>query len=201
MLVEITLGDEALEYIRASLAEGGALSHELLRLPLEQGEVKTWLPATVAAGAARDFADGWSAPSEGGGWRWVAPLVAAYLRQGEDRYCVVETLWGPYDSGLHAHGGRYFVHDAEVCYLLTSASSMDDINRALTWARRYPFVAVLTVFDRRLRGIDAGENIDTSALRGMADGAELLLIGAYDDQGALVWARRPGIPDLQGRHS
>lgn len=192
MLHEIVLGREALAYVRSSLSEGSALSHYLLALPLEEGEVKSCVPAGVERVEASDLPDGGRLGFAGEGWRWVAPFVQAYLSLGSRRYGMFETLWGPDDPAVGQRPVPYLVHEDEVYYLLTPQSTEQEIRSVLRAARSYPFVGALAREEREIANTSVGQRIGAQVLKAVAEGTDHLLIGAYDDDGALVWSRSRG---------
>ncbi len=180
----------AIPYIRSSLAAGSTLAQHLLRLPLDEGRVITHLPEETSPEAVEQFETGYRAS-----WREIrehlVTFIAAYLKGYEKRYGIFETFVRLGDPAFHPLEEQFLSHKQEVYDFVSSEDSSSDIVYAtLRLARPYPFVGVLTSIPEDRPNIRTGHVLTIDEIEMLTSRAEYILIGAYDDEGTLIWSKQ-----------
>jgi hypothetical protein len=208
MVTEVELGSEGIAYIRAYLSEGKELSRYLLKLPLEQGRVVSYLPPTVNPDASREFEVGGQSvldmnsqyeigteahkivgPLGAANELHLANFISAYLSQPGKRYAIFEhALAEPGDLWLSQTSIRFFTCDTGVYIFLNQQdASLDAILAALRAARTYRLTGILsgpTSFPE----IPIGHEVTLDVLRVLAATTAYVIVGAYDGEGELIWS-------------
>jgi hypothetical protein len=192
MLKKVQLGSEAIRYIAGSLSEGRSLSKYLLVLPLEKGNVTTWVDSAtdhvalthfktggIIAGEARRKAD-----------RMLARFVSSYLAQADTRYGIFEhALASEGDPFLLTKRINYFVHKSEVYFFVTSKDGTPTkVDEAIKVARTYFFTGLLADLPDS-QNIMNHQEADITLLKSLVDNTNHIIVGAYDGEGNLLWSR------------
>lgn len=127
-------------------------------------------------------------PSE----RIVTALIQQHMRQGENLYFVV---WGGYarptDPWLAElpPNERMFFHDESVYwYLDHGADSEEEAAEVLGSAPFWNRIGALARVPERDGCIRPRQNVTDEELRAVADGTVVLVMGAYDGEGYVVWS-------------
>jgi len=191
MLKEFKLGSEAISYIRSQLGLGYSLAQHLLNLPLEQGQVTTYLPALTSDEAKRSFDKGGVVDRSEEPLHKVVTLVSAFLREQVKGYAVFEGFWR--DRSLFATAKeQHLFYEPEAIYYFASSANPDPvyIEAAVRAGRSYPYIGVLTSLPEGKPDIQSGTNVTSQQLRELASRAQHIVVGSYDDEGYLIWARR-----------
>jgi hypothetical protein len=198
LLSERVLGGAALEYVQSQLQQGWTLAQRLLELPLSSGRMTAYLPHDVGPRNTLDFDEGlFSREESGEAWARSLDLVRSHLSKPDRPYALTESFMNRGDSGLRPIRDSYFIFRSEVVFFLTSRET--DPIRIRTFfrdARIYPFVVALTSLPAGMQEIEACDDpetcpdVDPTVLGAIAARTEKLLIGAWDDEGVIVWTRR-----------
>lgn len=211
---EITLGTEAIDYIRQRLASGNTLATWLLqRADIDNGRVVTFLPPYVNEEAAKEFTTGGkiSEPffeshenvtnDQASAWKMVptpntdlllVETIQAFLTTGEERICILEDpLAKANDPGLTTAGARVLVFKEEVYYLLSEPEVegkrvLESIRRAAT---HWLFIGAMTSMPKGFAFTPDTQQLTARELRAIAEQTEKIIIGAYDGEGYLIWNR------------
>jgi hypothetical protein len=215
MITEIELDRDAITFMRSCLSEGNTLSKHLLRLPLDEGRVVTYLPLTASPDAIKRFAVGGIIPTtrlqhevDAGKYEFVqlsraevelklADLISAYLNQPGSRYAIFEhALAEPTDPWLAQTSAKFFTYRSEVYIFLTSQDiSTKAIVSAIRTAATYRFTGILCTTSK-LPDLGTGQVVEQDTLRALAKSTEHIIVGAYDGESEIVWSRpRPNIAD------
>lgn len=187
MLIEIELGDEALAFIRSSLETNTTLSSCLLRLPLNDGKIHSYLPFGVSPSALSAFEAGGIA-SANETQEHLVEFIFSYLNTSEIALAVFESYASPGDPFLKSADQRYFVVNNEVYYYLTfSERTAEAIGKALRWARNYPFVCALTSCSDVSLLQNQGVEVSLRFIEALASRTKIIVVGAYDEEAYLLW--------------
>jgi hypothetical protein len=211
---KVSLGLDAVEYVRECLLKGHTLSQCMLeRGDLFQGTVFACVPSSVNSRTAGNFRDGPLLPepkpethihqrSKDGSTLTLVPVpntdkilaevVKTFLEMTKAGSCVFEeAVARPSDPCMSSSTTEWIEYDDEVYYfLLHSDASLPKIQQAIRQAASvYPgLIGVMT------RMLDSEfslkrKRITASGLRELARNAAKIIIGAYDGEGYLIWER------------
>jgi hypothetical protein len=191
MLKEFEFGSEAIIYVQSCLSSGNTLSRRLLKLTLGSGRVTAHLPANVSPVTAREFEFGGIAKGGENPWSHLAAFIAEYLSGQGKRYAVFEAIERKGDPCVSSLDKKFFTHGSELYFFLTSRDQdLSSITGTIRAARSYPFVGALTSVPEDEPDIRADFEVTTDVLEKLAARTEHILIGAYDDEGVLIWSER-----------
>jgi hypothetical protein len=211
---EIEVGTEGLNYIKDRLAEGNSLSQALLNSrDLASGKVTTYLPAAISDREAKQFSTGGklriprrlsvTLAIRGSNWRiepkpnldtYIVKMIRSFLGQ-RGSCCIFEDAKSrPTDPWIQSEDGRIKNLDDEVYYVLDEKDANDEekIARTVRDAQSgWHFVGVMSLPPRNGRLSGGGRNLSADDLRALAERAVVILVGAYDGEGYLVWSKNP----------
>lgn len=212
-LVEISLGSEAIEYIRTRLGEGQTLARRLLeKVDLTEGAVTTLLPDDVSEEAARQLTWGGKLKVDPGNVHYLpgsngrlyrvqrvptleAELVSAiqsYLKGASCRVCVFEDdFLRASDPGMESEQGRILPFGEEVYRAVSEASSEDEIAYAVQMVNSsWPaLIAVLASLPSEQDLSSVMSKLGPDEFDLLAEHTDKIVIGAYDAEGFLTWSR------------
>jgi hypothetical protein len=195
MLKSFEIGAAAISYIRAQLSDGQRLSQSVLdRVALDEGSVSTMLPETTPADALLRFSAGGVA-RRGETEPVVVQGIVEYLRAPACIVLLEDALVKRGDASLRRLSkGNFSTCGSEVYYFLGGHDNTPEVVReTIRFANSFRFFAVLGRLPLWLNGLRGGAEISPSDLEQIAGGADYLLVGAYDGEGDLVWARKPRV--------
>lgn len=181
------LGADAVSFIRSELAQGRDLAALITKLPLEQGSVVTFLPASVGAQELGDFGSGGVAGGDQN--ENLAQLIGAYLGSDVKRICVFEHPAAR--RGDPVRSSDFFTVGDTVLTFVTAVASQSRVERAAREAHWYPGIGILSSLREGEPPIPPQSVQPESCLVDLVANIEHLLIGAYDAEGWLVWSK-PG---------
>jgi hypothetical protein len=213
---EISLGPEAIGYIRDCLANGKTLATYLLKRPdLENGSVRTFLPPDVSKEAASQFRLGgklkrdpetfvYRTAPDGSTTRWepvpntdpwLLSILQEFLRGGTEKLCAFENeLALPGDPWLSLPRWdvlQTVTFDNEVYHLLSNKDVGND-ERILTTVRAahsWLFIGAMTsLFGPPDLPLEGG-TVDDEVVKMFAQRAEKIAVGAYDGESYLIWSK------------
>jgi hypothetical protein len=187
---ERSVGAEALAYIDNCLLRGSTLAHKVRSVDLASGEVITYLPEGADPRAMLRFDEG-GIGDQDASRSWVCSLVCRYLNSAAGRCAVFETPWLCTDPCVHDWSAlQWFSHaGALFAFVASGCCSTQAVAAALHAARRYPFIAVLSQFSPDMLCRWQGVDFATELLGEMAARTDHILVGAYDEESALLWSR------------
>jgi hypothetical protein len=191
VLKRFTLGQAAIPYIRSWIGIGDdALGPLLLNLPLEAGTVTAWLPPGTPPAYLIDRLESGAVIAPGQHEPWMGSFIVRYLQGGQGRYVVEPTFMRPGDPPVAALKVPFFTYQRQVyVYLPWTRPDLALAERVLCHGRAYPFVAALTSLPEGHAKVGSGEDVAESSFSLLAQRAEMLLVGAYDEETAIVWER------------
>jgi hypothetical protein len=206
-LIEISLGKEAVEYVRARLKNGKSLARHISQMrDLNRGLVRTVLPDYVTRESAREL--------RAGGKLWRNPLEFQYI-QGKKYLTRIEPVPSLNEdlakailSSLPSHtwileegigtasspwirkrDGNLIFYQDEVYEVLDSSSSKGEVAHALAILNRtYPPLLAFSLSiasPSQLWGI--GGQMNRHAFDVVAEAIDSIVVGAYDGEAFIYW--------------
>jgi len=201
---EFHFGPEAIVYIREQLAKGLTLASYLLRLPLEEGVVRAYLPDTASEEAAQNFREGgvregifldelasyMALPKEEEDDS-LTTLILEHLAKSDAPLVVFEDAAGsPEFPAWQSPKHQYFIFNSEVYHFLNPQDvDLRRIHRTIWTAHVYPFIGILTSRSTAEQEIGDRQKVTADTLEKLANRTRHLVIGAYDLEGELIWSR------------
>ncbi|TEB15729.1 hypothetical protein Psfp_01960 [Pelotomaculum sp. FP] len=198
---EVTLGSEAVVYIKDILKYGNTISKYLLQsYDFEKGKVVTYLPYDINNEDARHFKVGGKikSPAE---YENSFPIPIAYLmnsiklflKGGESRLCIFEDVTSkPKDPRISSKDDRIYIYGDEIYYALfgEDAENNEKIHDTI-WDSdsHWHFVCIMTSLSKKSFYLRNNKNLNANELKMLVEGTERVAIGAYDGEGYLIWTR------------
>ena len=191
MLKSYQFGPEALQYIEAQLREGNQLSQYVLEYcPLEEGSTWAFLPDGVSPDALSRFNTGGIANTKETQAAIVENTVE-YLKKTRAAAVFEDMMSLPADPALLGSGLDFVVCGPQVYLSLIYPNlDLDSFSHALRFATSYTLLGVISDVTSDLAPLPRGARVQASLLQKVAARAVRLLVGAYDGESVLIWARR-----------
>ena len=187
-LIEIELGEAGLNYIREYLATGREFAEELSKIAPSSGTTLAPVPFGTSKDRALQFSVGglFAYGSWPGLLRWLSERL---VKDSEDAYFVVQDMWlQPQDLRDPEDPAPIFSADA-IYYMIDTKEAtperIDELRRALG---SFPFLGVLVPKALLPRGATPVE-ISKAMTTEIPQQVRLICIGAYDEEGLVLWHR------------
>ena len=216
---EITLGPEAVDYVRDRLVTGKTLAKLLLdRGDLDKGKITAFLPTDADLSKVNNFSRGGVLPAppletyhhyttpDGtktvmapvpGTSNQLAAMVQEFLNRSDKRIGLFESAVAkPTDGFLstpNAKDLRVLSFQGNVYYLLKHQDNSEKIEKTLRYAKSFRALGVLVHLSKD-KFLPFGEDsvpkeLTLDELKVLAEETEKMIIGAYDGEGYLIWTR------------
>ena len=191
MIIQRDLESDVYPYIRETLSYGFALEQRLLTLPLEQGRAYTYLPDHVDGLPLHDFKTwGFWSP-----YHWtdaeniVESDIKRYLQKEEGIYkyvLVEEVMWPTSTDNIFEECTSVAYYHDEIYYYLTDADTEEYIEKVIDMGQNWRGVGVCFHSSQPL-DLHHGKPIPEPVFDTARDNLDILLIGAYDEEGWILW--------------
>jgi hypothetical protein len=202
---EIVLGKTAYAYLQEQLASGKTLGRLLLARALESGRIQTFLPSYITDTQALDLETGGKLPSSGPShrftdaagrnWRmepksdmddFYARWLHAKLRESPTgSVCLFEdAIVSASDPTFKRIRTRSVTYGEDVYHLALPEDSVEQIGMTLHQAGSWLTIGVLTTGLKLAKG---GHIVTAEQLHEAARETSLILVGAYDGEGFILW--------------
>lgn len=199
---DIELGAAGLVYVRECLEAGKTFSRLLLKThDLNTGTAVTKLPAGIEEAAAKDFDSGGKLPelyprtsnlqAVPDSDFLLIPEVNRFLSESSANICILEdSLANPTDPFLQSVKTRYSAFQDEVYHLICQPdNNSDTISKTLRQAHSWLTIGALTSTPQETGICGQRGDLTLSNLTTMAQGTEVIIVGAYDGEGYVIWSK------------
>jgi hypothetical protein len=215
--IEIPLGKEAIEWVRKTLTEGNTLSKYLLEnINVDTGNVITFLPPEADIEKARTQFE-WSVipMSPRSEWVWLkethngkhpvaipvhrtvepqVEIISKFLEADSNRLCVFEDMMmSPKDPVFFKETNVVWLFNEEIYHIVFSSEkhTFEQIRSAISHAASaWPhFVGTITAFPDLSQTRPFRKQLTNLELKTIAQNTQKLIIGAYDNDGYLIWSK------------
>lgn len=117
----------------------------------------------------------------------LSPIIMKFLARSPNNCALFESMASPNDPAIKDKRTRFFsIDDETILYVIATEVSKEMLQDVLTWAADYPFTCVLThATDVQMLAMK-NNKIRDSTLKEMVDSTEMLVLGAYDEEGYLL---------------
>jgi hypothetical protein len=190
-LIQIELGNSEFVYFQNQLSRGNAYAKQLLPF-CSHGRLVTFLPEEIIDEKI-DFSNsialtyGINIYAEVR--KTIYDFVASFL-QVNGRLAFIETYYYPREVPELIGGLTIVTFENEVYYVLRSEERLEKIKEAFSSARDYPFICGLIDMKDNLETIIEGQQLTREKLQIWLENTQLIIIGAFDNEGFLVWIRQ-----------
>jgi hypothetical protein len=201
-------GSDALKYIRDQLDIGGSLANYINTLPIEIGEVYSFVPKDTTNENLYNFSSGGIYPFDKRLLKSknILPVrnnakfsmvdeIQNYLKISDTNCCLFEdTVNIPSDSWIKASGIEYiYIKDKEMFYYFDKLNnSAEKINEALTKSENYSFTCGLSSLSKNdHKKFATFEEINMELIMLFVKSISLFFVRAYDGEGYLMWVKSP----------
>jgi hypothetical protein len=194
----VTLGSDAVAYIREELVHPDPLADALRQLPLETGRVTSYVRSQTTDDELRKLRAVPKDPDNEGGRAHVMMIkfVYDYLQQGGKRVLIM----GSHPTHLldtrmfnHLILGRlgrewaeWVVCEERMYFCATEVSSYDRVHHVFDDVQAMTIFGVLA--SNLPRSVTPQEVVTQTALADVVRLADHVLVGAYDSGGMLIWS-------------
>lgn len=188
MLKKFELDFDAIKYVKYSLAQGSTISQELLSLPIEKGNVTTYLPSTTTKSQRNNFEVGGLIKNNEVHNNLIY-VISDYLSTNTENLAIFETLARPGDKWIQASKCHIITYDQSEVYNFIAPNIADykEIDTAIRHSRSYPFIGILTHANNKQINLSSSVSITKKQINELVKKTCCILIGAYDDEAVLVW--------------
>lgn len=190
---KFTLNQRIVDYIRGELQQGRTLSRYLLELPLEQGQVFAYLPDDTPVEMANevDILHPYIIGAEVAKLQ-LSSFLSAQLRARENALVVFENAvaWSTDANYGPSSRHQFFSFGREVYnFLVPDDAESEKVMATIRATIAYPFIGVITSLPEYRPRLQVSERVEEALLIELADRAEHIVIGAYDNQAQIIWSR------------
>ena len=188
-LVEVAVGVEGVEYLRSILKQGTGMCQHLLKLPLANGVAFSPIPSRVSTERAIKFNTG-GVMTMRDTRRWLGIHLTSLSEKFPSGTIILQDIWArPSDPAvLTAKSGSLLTRE-HVYYYLKASDCDEQLFRALTEdVTSFLLVGIFTRWPGPRTPMPAsGELIDDSVIEDATKETEEVFVGAYDQEGVVVW--------------
>jgi hypothetical protein len=186
----IDLGTEGISYVKTSLQQGSGLCAEVLQLPLANGGSFAPLPRHTTVERAKKFDIG-GVTSRRDSLAWLADHVQSLWQAATIGTLVIQDIWAkPSDPPVYVSAFDKFVDGENIYYFIDGSNAefrcIQGAARAVT---SYLFVAFLSRISFANNALPHDRFLPRSLIGEIARATEEIFVGAYDQEGLVVWHR------------
>jgi len=184
------LGSAAIEYLRSYLWPNRPLSRGLASLPLEKGDIFTWLPAALDPDQV-DLHEGALGLSAIDSHNLLTSFVSRYLQEHANGIAIFEDqVASAGDAWLASEPCPYVVHGTSLYFYRTSNDARTElVSKTIAKAVDWRSVGALISSDEDTSAFQQRQEVGGLLLERLGERAEHMFVGAYDGDGFLVWSR------------
>jgi hypothetical protein len=194
-LVCHVFGEEGAAYVQAYLEENASWGKRLgalllARADIGAGSVRAWIPEGHKARAGQDFEHSLATKEV---WARDRPCMGEFLvdrlRQvGDGAVLLSEDAYARPTDGWIAQSDRHLVFCGDDVYDLATAETAADQVDALVYGAFWdPAVAIVGRLPGSAPPLSSKQGLDESVLAHVATTATAIAVGAWDEEGAVVW--------------
>lgn len=193
MLKKVNLKEESIEYIQQQLSMGGVLSSQLMKLNLYKGSVFTFFPSTFSPHISIDFSESLEFLTGEKVSKEFDALISDYivnnLGLNERKIAIFETMWNINDPIVAKRALQYFSINGRKYDFVKGRNDTESIINYINDARGYPTVISIIETGHEYLDIKDKSKFKEEKLSELADSTEVLIIGAFDGEGYLLWQK------------
>jgi hypothetical protein len=193
MIKLLKLSEEAFEYIRNELSQGGYLPQRLLELDLEQGVVHTYVPVGFTPNSSIDYGESLNYLTGVRPLReirrTIVDLISDYLDDSESKYAIFETWQEKGDPSVLKHDLQYFFIHSRLYGFLRGSDELKPIMEHLREAGPYPTIITLVKMPECGSPFLPATELSEDAYSKIVENVDCLIIGAWDGEGYIIWRK------------
>lgn len=193
MLKRVKLKEDSIEYIQQQLSIGGILSSQLMKLNLYKGSIFTFFPSTFFPHTSIDFSESLEFLTGEKISKEFEALVSDFivnnLSINKRKLAIFETMWNINDPIVGKRALQYFSIKGRKYDYLQGGNDTKSIINYINDARGYPTVISIIETGHEYLDIKDKSKFKEENLSELADRTEVLIIGAFDGEGYLLWQK------------
>ena len=197
MLKQVQLDDSAFEYLQSSCRESSSIGQKLCQLPLENGEIITFVPPNTPDERIKQYSWGIVEISRGSiypledMWENMISIILDFLAQNNDHCVIIEDIVDT-PHNLQIFGNQTFpilVYGEEVYYPIgQKEQDREKIKNILYYASSsYVFNGIMTHYKWSQKFYETLTNQDIDQI---VEDVEMVFTSAYDNEGFIIWRRK-----------
>jgi hypothetical protein len=187
----VVLGKDGISYVETCLRQGTGLCERVLRLPLVNGEAFAPLPKYTSIERAKSFEIG-GLLSRRDSTLWLAKHIKSLYQNDSPGTWIVQDIWAkPSDPAVLRSYLNIFLQAENVYYFIgKSDTSFNHVQSIFRSTSSFLFVAFFSRTSIDLSEIGADRRVSESLICKIAKTVEEIFVGAYDQEGLIVWRSR-----------
>jgi hypothetical protein len=189
-LISVSLGSNGIAHVESCLKQGMGLCAKLLEFSFFDGFAFAPLPQGVNPERAKKF-DAGGLVSRRATNMWFVEYLQTLCQHESQGSVVFQDIWAkPDDPAVVNSKVNGFVTNAEVYYFL-ECSEIDQyaVSRLMGAIQSYLFVAVFVPLPVLSQELLARRRVDDSIIEDIARATLQIFVGAYDQEGIVVWRK------------
>jgi hypothetical protein len=123
---------------------------------------------------------------------WFVEHVESSSCTNEEMTLVLQDVWAkPNDPTAQRSAHRRFFTDSDVYYFFDSKNLISgEVQNAISSMASYLFIAFLSRFALRSSELPPDHIVDDNLIEQLAHNIQEVFVGAYDQEGLVMWRRR-----------
>lgn len=191
MITKIFLNEQAIQYIKDEIKNGGVLFNQFLLMNFNRGSVFSFLPFSQSKAISLDYSESLSYLT---GMHYlneiellIVKLISDYLNNNPNKYAVFETMAMKGDPIINKCGMQAFYVKGRSYDFISGSDKTKPIKKCLDDAQGYPtIIGLINTQNEDFTIIKDQEFTDIEIIKFM-NFLEGLIIGAFDGEGYIVW--------------
>lgn len=196
MITELVLGAEAVSYILKELSISGIYAKMLLSQFLGAGKITTYYPSSLDPAFSVNFTKSvylsYGEKMNSEVLPKIVSRITSYLSSRDNRYAIFSTYAKVGDPflGTLKSVPHYVSYRKNVFYLIPSWDhSEESILNTLVHSTNYPTICGLASLPPHQDRLQPRQVLSKDLLTQLAENTEYIIVGAYDEEGYLIWER------------
>jgi hypothetical protein len=184
------LADDGVSYVESRLRQGTGLCARILQLALAKGTAFAPLPHNTTINRASSFDIG-GLLSRRDAFDWLTCHVRSLWDVNSIGTFVIQDIWAkPNDVAASDLGLHRFFDDENVYYLVEESDADPQfIKNSVRATTSYQFMAFFSRVRIEYAGLSPNRRVAEEVIDSIARATEEVFVGAYDQEGFVVWRR------------
>jgi hypothetical protein len=191
MLTRYELNADIIPDLQEQLADGNSYADTLLKTGY-LGSVFTYLPVSIHPyryELSQLVESGQTSDAPSNSRKAIYDYVYSFLQSSKNGVALIETYYHPKDISKLREIPRIISSGEEIYFFLNKEDELSSIISGFRSARDYPFVCGLIDMEDKEQVFHTKNEISTNQWTIIASKTHVVIIGAYDAVGYLIWEK------------